>query len=58
MEKPAVKSKQITEMLQDWSDGNREALEMLLPLVYDELHRQPLDSCAANVPDTLCKRPL
>ena len=40
MEKPSHKSKQITEMLQDWSDGNREALEMLLPLVYDELHRQ------------------
>ena len=40
MEKSAVKSKQITEMLQDWSDGNREALEMLLPLVYDELHKQ------------------
>ena len=40
MEKSAQKSKQITEMLQDWSDGNREALEMLLPLVYDELHKQ------------------
>ena len=40
MEKSPHKSKQITEMLQDWSDGNREALEMLLPLVYDELHKQ------------------
>ena len=27
-------------MLRDWSGGNREALESLLPLVYDELHRQ------------------
>jgi len=27
-------------MLRDWSDGNAEALENLLPLVYAELHRQ------------------
>jgi RNA polymerase sigma factor (TIGR02999 family) len=27
-------------MLRQWSDGNREALEELMPLVYDELHRQ------------------
>lgn len=27
-------------MLHEWSDGSREALEELLPLVYDELHRQ------------------
>ena len=27
-------------MLREWSDGNREALEELMPLVYDELHRQ------------------
>ena len=40
MENSAHKSKQITAMLQDWSDGNREALEVLLPLVYDELHKQ------------------
>ena len=30
----------ITRMLRQWSDGNREALEELMPLVYDELHRQ------------------
>ena len=30
----------ITRMLREWSDGNREALEDLMPLVYDELHRQ------------------
>lgn len=30
----------ITQMLRDWSDGNAEALENLLPLVYAELHRQ------------------
>lgn len=33
-------TQQITQMLRDWSGGNREALEGLMPLVYDELHRQ------------------
>ena len=27
-------------MLRAWSEGEREALESLLPLVYEELHRQ------------------
>lgn len=27
-------------MLREWSDGKQEALDLLLPLVYDELHRQ------------------
>ena len=27
-------------MLREWSDGKPEALDNLLPLVYDELHRQ------------------
>jgi RNA polymerase sigma factor (TIGR02999 family) len=31
---------EITQMLRDWSGGKREALEELMPLVYDELHRQ------------------
>ncbi len=30
----------ITELLLTWNDGNPEALEQLMPLVYDELHRQ------------------
>lgn len=30
----------ITQILREWSDGNREALEELMPLVYDELHKQ------------------
>jgi len=34
------KNPEITQMLRDWSGGNREALEGLLPLVYEELHRQ------------------
>jgi len=32
--------KDISQLLRQWSDGNRAALEELLPLVYDELHRQ------------------
>jgi len=32
---------EITRMLREWSDGGkREALDELMPLVYDELHRQ------------------
>ncbi|MDT5155740.1 MAG: hypothetical protein QOH51_97 [Acidobacteriota bacterium] len=30
----------ITQMLQEWSDGKEEILEQLLPLVYAELRRQ------------------
>ncbi len=35
-----MKASEITQMLREWSDGNREAWDNLLPLVYDELHRQ------------------
>lgn len=34
-----LSSKQITEMLHAWGDGDATALEQFLPLVYDELHR-------------------
>jgi RNA polymerase sigma factor (TIGR02999 family) len=30
---------EITQMLVDWSEGDREALDRLTPLVYGELHR-------------------
>lgn len=33
-------SHNITKLLREWSDGNREALDELMPLVYSELHRQ------------------
>jgi RNA polymerase sigma-70 factor, ECF subfamily len=33
-------SRQITLMLKEWSDGKQEALDRLMPLVYDELRRQ------------------
>lgn len=34
-----IASHQVTALLQKWSDGDETALEQLLPLVYDELHR-------------------
>ncbi len=33
-------SKDVTQLLLDWRDGDQEALSSLLPLVYDELRRQ------------------
>lgn len=32
-------SKDVTQLLVDWSNGDQRALNSLLPLVYDELHR-------------------
>ena len=40
MPKTTHSSKEITERLHAWSEGEREALDALLPLVYEELHRQ------------------
>ncbi len=40
MKQSPQKSKEITEMLHDWSDGKQEALDELLPYVYNELRRQ------------------
>jgi RNA polymerase sigma-70 factor, ECF subfamily len=37
----ANQSHTVTEMLAEWSEsGDREALDQLMPIVYDELHRQ------------------
>lgn len=30
----------ITRLLRAWSDGDQQAIDKLMPLVYDELHRQ------------------
>ena len=35
-----ARSHEITRMLHRWRDGDREALDRLLPIVYDELYRQ------------------
>lgn len=40
MDESEPKRSKITLMLRRWSDGNREALDDLLPAVYNELHRQ------------------
>jgi RNA polymerase sigma factor (TIGR02999 family) len=32
-------SPEVTQLLLDWSNGDREALDRLMPVVYDELHR-------------------
>ena len=40
MDMSGPSSRQITQMLREWSEGKTEVLDELLPLVYDELHRQ------------------
>jgi len=32
-------SEQITQLLQSWNQGDQDAIDKLVPLVYDELHR-------------------
>ncbi len=36
---PGGQPKDVTQLLIDWNNGSREALDALLPLVYDELRR-------------------
>jgi RNA polymerase sigma factor (TIGR02999 family) len=36
---PTATPKGVTQLLADWSSGNQEALNALMPLVYDELRR-------------------
>lgn len=41
MNRSEYQTHEITRMLREWSDsGKREALDELMPLVYDELHQQ------------------
>ena len=40
MNQPERKASEITQMLRKWSDGDAQALDNLLPLVYEELRRQ------------------
>lgn len=46
-----IRAQDITYLLRDWSDGRREALEELLPLVYSELHRQAARFLRRERPD-------
>jgi RNA polymerase sigma factor (TIGR02999 family) len=40
MEDAAQNSPHITQMLKQWSEGNQQVLDQILPLVYEELRRQ------------------
>lgn len=40
MERSLENSPEITQMLREWSGGNRESLDALLPFIYAELHQQ------------------
>jgi len=39
MTEPSSKTHQVTQLLEAWSQGDKEALDKLMPLVYDELRR-------------------
>jgi RNA polymerase sigma factor (TIGR02999 family) len=43
--------RQVTMLLRRWSEGNKEALDELMPLLYDELHRLAASSLRAERPD-------
>lgn len=44
-------SRDITQILREWSDGKREALDQLLPLVYNQLRRQAANYLRRERPD-------
>lgn len=44
---------EITRLLQDWKDGNREALDKLLPIVYNDLRRVAHRLLRAEYAETL-----
>jgi RNA polymerase sigma factor (TIGR02999 family) len=47
----ALSTHELTELLLAWSDGDREALEKLTPLVHRELHRLARRCMAGERPD-------
>ena len=38
----------VTRLLSDWSGGNQQALEQLLPLIYNELRRLAQQTTSAR----------
>lgn len=44
-------SNEVTHLLRQWRGGNREALDRLMPLVYEELRRQARDCMRAERTD-------
>ena len=50
-------SAQVSKLLDDWGQGNQDAREALIPLVYDELRRFARRQLRANAPTTPCRAP-
>jgi len=50
-------SPSVTQLLQKWSDGDREAAIAVLPLVYDELRRIAARQLRGERAATLSRRP-
>lgn len=47
----------LTKLLIDWGDGDRSALDRLMPLVYDQLRHMAARYMSQENPGTLCKAP-
>jgi RNA polymerase sigma factor (TIGR02999 family) len=47
----APEQRQVTKLLREWSAGSKEALDQLMPLVYDQLRRLAGRCLAAERPD-------
>ena len=50
---PAAPRQDVTTLLDEWSRGRRDALDRLIPLVFDELHRIAARSFRGERPDHL-----
>ena len=46
----APEQQQVTKLLREWSAGNKEALDQLMPLVYDQLRKLASHSLANERP--------
>ena len=46
-----LSSHDVTQMLRAWSDGDRRAVEELIPIVYEELHRRAASYLRRERPD-------
>ena len=48
---PAPDRQLVTQLLQQWGSGNKEALEQLMPLVYDQLRKLASNCLRSERPD-------
>ena len=51
MNRSEQNSHEITGILHEWNGGSRDALDKLLPFIYDELHRQAANYLRRERPD-------